>query len=143
MKSIYHICPASLQRKIAARAPRQRSLSIWAATAPRSRDRRYLDEIENRRRDISWLMKTETLQDSLESYRAKLQGQQRTAAALYDLALKAEHHNQPGDQISCYVTGARAKVKIGEHCRLATRRDAVHPDENAEHYMAKLKDLYD
>jgi DNA polymerase, archaea type len=104
---------------------------------------RYLDDIENHRKDIAWLAKTETLQDSLQSYQVKVKGKKRNAAAAYELALKSQRRCQPGDQISYYVTGAKTKVKISENCKLATRWDPQHPDENVEHYKAKLKELYE
>jgi DNA polymerase, archaea type len=103
--------------------------------------RRFLDDIEQHRRDITWLAKTETLQDSLETYQAKLKTKKRNPAAPYELALKAERRYQPGDQISYYVTGAKAKVKINENCKLASEWNPKHPDENIEHYKAKLKEL--
>ena len=103
----------------------------------------YLKDIENHRRDISWLMKTETLQDSLENYQAKVKAKKRNAAAPYELALKADRRYQAGDQISYYVTGTKAKVKISDNSKLASEWDANHPDENVEHYKAKLKELYE
>lgn len=104
---------------------------------------RYLDDLENHRRDISWIAKTETLQDSLDSYQAKVNAKKRNAAAPYELALKAERPYQPGDQISYYVTGTKAKVKISENCKLASQWDPKRPDENVEHYKAKLEELYE
>ena len=103
----------------------------------------YLEDLEHHRREISWLAKTETLQDSLDGYQAKVKAKKRNAAAPYELALKAERPYQPGDQISYYVTGAKAKVKISENCKLASQWDANNPDENVEHYKAKLAELYD
>ncbi len=104
---------------------------------------RYLEGIEKHRKDISWLMKTETLQDSLDGYRTKVKAKKRNAAAPYELALKSERPYQPGDQISYYVTGAKAKVRISDNCKLAKDWDPQHPDENVEHYKAKLKELYE
>jgi DNA polymerase elongation subunit (family B) len=104
---------------------------------------RYAADIEQHRRDISWLAKTESLQDSLDNYQAKVKAKKRNAAAPYELALKAERPYQPGDQISYYVTGAKAKVKISENCKLASQWDPEHPDENVEHYKAKLNELYE
>jgi DNA polymerase elongation subunit (family B) len=104
---------------------------------------RYLDDLENHRKGITWLAKTETLQDSLESYRAKVKTKKRNAAAPYELALKSQRRYQPGDQISYYVTGAKAKVKISENCKLATQWNPQDPDENIEHYKAKLNELYE
>jgi DNA polymerase, archaea type len=104
---------------------------------------RYLDDIENHRRDIAWLAKTETLQDSLQSYQAKVKAKKRNPAAAYELALKSHRRCQPGDQISYYVTGANTKIKVSENCKLTTQWDPQHPDENVEHYKAKLKELYE
>ena len=59
---------------------------------------RYADDVANHRKDISWLAKTETLQDSLENYQAKVKAKKRNAAAPYELALKAERPYQAGDQ---------------------------------------------
>ncbi|MBM4298802.1 MAG: DNA polymerase II, partial [Deltaproteobacteria bacterium] len=104
---------------------------------------RYADDITHHRRDIAWLAKTETLQDSLDSYQAKVKAKKRNAAAPYELALKAERPYQPGDQISYYVTGTKAKVKISENSKLASDWNAEKPDENVEHYKAKLNELYE
>jgi DNA polymerase elongation subunit (family B) len=104
---------------------------------------RYLADIEQHRKDIAWLAKTETLQDSLESYQAKVKAKKRNTAALYELALKSPRRYQPGDQISYYVTGTKAKVKISESCKIASQWNPEDPDENVEHYKAKLKDLYE
>ncbi len=104
---------------------------------------RYANDIEHHRKDIAWLMKTESLQDSLESYQAKVKAKKRNAAAPYELALKSERLYQPGDQISYYVTGTKAKVKISANSKLASQWNAQKPDENVEHYKAKLKELYE
>jgi DNA polymerase elongation subunit (family B) len=104
---------------------------------------RYLDDIEHHRRGISWLAKTESLQDSLDSYRTKVKAKKRNAAAPYELALQSERPYQPGDQISYYVTGTKSKVKISEHCKLVSRWDGRNPDENVEHYKTKLRELYE
>lgn len=105
--------------------------------------RRYLDDLEHHRMDIAMLMKTDTLQDSLAAYQAKIREKKRNPAAAYELALKAERPYQPGDQISYYVTGQGTKIKVNENCKLATEWDANQPDENVEHYKAKLAELYE
>jgi DNA polymerase, archaea type len=104
---------------------------------------RYLEDLEHHRMDISMLMKTETLQDSLETYRAKIREKKRNPAAAYELALRSERPYQPGDQISYYVIGEGTKVKANENCKLASQWDQKSPDENVEHYKAKLKELYE
>jgi hypothetical protein len=104
---------------------------------------RFSEDIEQHRKDIAWLAKTETLQDSLETYQVKVKAKKRNAAAPYELALRFPRRYQPGDQISYYVTGTIAKVKISENCKLATHWNPQNPDENLEHYKAKLKELYE
>ena len=41
---------------------------------------RYLEDIEQHRKDIAWLAKSETLQDSLETYQAKVKAKKRNAS---------------------------------------------------------------
>jgi len=104
---------------------------------------KYLEDLEQHRMDISLLMKTESLQDSLDTYRGKIKAKKRNPAAAYELALNSQRPYQPGDQISYYVTGKGAKVKINENSKLASQWDPDHPDENVDHYKAKLKELYE
>jgi len=104
---------------------------------------RFSEDIERHRRNIFWLAKTETLQDSLETYQIKIKTKKRNPAAPYELALKAQRPYRPGDQISYYVTGTKAKIRVNENCKLIAHWDAQKPDENVEYYKAKLKDLYE
>ncbi len=73
----------------------------------------YLAHIAtSRNRYRRTLMKTETLQDSLDNYREKVGGKRRNASAAYELALKSSRAYVAGDQISYYVSGRGAKVKV-------------------------------
>ena len=73
----------------------------------------------------------------------KVKAKRRNPSAGYETALRSERPYQSGDQISYYVTGQGAKLKINENCKLASQWDQRHPDENVEHYKGKLKDLYE
>ncbi|MBI3002924.1 MAG: DNA polymerase II [candidate division NC10 bacterium] len=103
---------------------------------------RYREAFRRHEFDVEMFMKTETLQESLESYREKVRQKKRNPAAAYELALKAERPYQPGDQISYYVTGRGRKVKVHEHGKLAAEWDPAHPDENVEYYIGKLEELH-
>jgi len=92
---------------------------------------------------IADLMKTETLQDSLDAYRDKIGDKRRNLAAAYELALKAERPYLAGDQISYYVTGRGARVKVNAAAKMAAEYDPKNPDENVEYYQAKLADLFE
>jgi len=92
---------------------------------------------------IADLMKTETLQDSLDTYRNKIDENRRNLGAAYELALKAERPYLPGDQISYYVTGRGAFAKVNAFAKMASEYDPAHPDENVEYYQVKLAELYE
>ncbi|MBI4609949.1 MAG: DNA polymerase II [Candidatus Rokubacteria bacterium] len=102
---------------------------------------RYLNDFAAHRIPVRQFMKTETLQDSLETYREKVRAKKRNPAAPYELALQSERPYQPGDQVSYYVTGHGLKVKVNEAAKLANHWDPAAPDENVEYYQAKVLDL--
>jgi DNA polymerase elongation subunit (family B) len=98
-------------------------------------------KIRNREWKIDMLMKTDTLQDSLEKYRAKIAGSARNRAAAYELALASGRNYRPGDQISYYIKTTPKKVPAYEAAKLATEFDPENRDENVDYYIAKLDDL--
>src|SRR5262249_20810545 len=98
-------------------------------------------KIRNREWKIDMLMKTDTLQDSLEKYRAKIAGSARNRAAAYELALASARNYRPGDQISYYIKTTPKKVPAYEAARLASDFDPRNRDENIDYYVAKLDDL--
>ena len=90
---------------------------------------------------IDMLMKTDTLQDSLEKYKTKIAGSARNRAAAYELALTSGRAYKPGDQISYYVKATPKKVAAYEAAKLASEFDPQNRDENVDYYIAKLGDL--
>ena len=103
------------------------------------------DEFEKRIRNREWkidmLMKTDTLQDSLDKYRAKIAGSTRNRAAAYELALASGRSYKPGDQISYYIKATPKKVPAYEAARLASDFDPENRDENVDYYVAKVDEL--
>src|SRR5438132_2004358 len=103
------------------------------------------NQFEQKIRDREWkidmLMKTDTLQDSLEKYRAKIAGSARNRAAAYELALASGRNYKPGDQISYYVKATTKKVPAYEAAKLASDFDPQNRDENVDYYVAKLNEL--
>ena len=98
-------------------------------------------KIRQREWSIEMLMKTDTLQDSLEKYRAKISGSARNRAAAYELALASGRAYKPGDQVSYYIKSTPKKVPAYEAARLASDFDPQNRDENVDYYLAKLDDL--
>jgi len=102
---------------------------------------RYAEAFEQHEFGVRKFMKTETLQDSLDTYREKIRGSKRNPAAAYELAIRSARPYQPGDQISYYVSGTSKKVKVHGAAKLASEWDPKNPDENVEYYKAKLIEL--
>src|SRR5438067_8055859 len=103
------------------------------------------DDFEKRIRSgqmpIDMVMKTDTLQDSLDKYRAKIAGSARNRAAAYELALGSGRAYKPGDQISYYITRTDKKRPAYESAKLASDFDPQNRDENVDYYVAKLDEL--
>ena len=102
---------------------------------------KFEKNIRNREWNIDMLMKTDTLQDSLDQYRAKIGAGGRNRAAAYELALASDRAYKPGDQISYYIKATPKKVAAYEAAKLATEFDPQNRDENVDYYIAKLDDL--
>jgi DNA polymerase elongation subunit (family B) len=98
-------------------------------------------KIRNREWKIDMLMKTDTLQDSLDKYRAKIAGSVRNRAAAYELALASGRNYKPGDQISYYIKATPKKVPAYEAAKPASEFDPENRDENVDYYLAKLDEL--
>jgi DNA polymerase, archaea type len=98
-------------------------------------------KIRNREWKIDMLMKTDTLQDSLDKYRAKIAGSARNRAAAYELALASSRTYKPGEQISYYIKATPKKVPAYEAAKPASEFDPQNRDENVDYYVAKLNEL--
>src|SRR3954453_16717788 len=101
----------------------------------------FEQKIRNREWKIDMLMKTDTLQDSLDKYRAKIAGSARNRAAAYELALASGRNYRPGDQISYYIKATPKKVAAYEAAKLASEFDPENRDENVDYYVGKLSEL--
>ncbi len=101
----------------------------------------FAQKIRERAWPIEMLMKTDTLQDSLDKYRQKIAGGGRNKAAAYELALTSGRNYKPGDQVSYYVKATPKKVAAYEAAKLVSDFDPQNRDENTDYYIAKLDDL--
>jgi DNA polymerase I len=101
----------------------------------------FEQKIRNREWNIDMLMKTDTLQDSLDKYRQKIAGSARNRAAAYELALASNRDYRPGEQISYYIKATPKKVPAYEAAKLASEFDPQNRDENVDYYISKLGEL--
>src|SRR5881275_3129920 len=97
--------------------------------------------IRNREMPIDMLMKTDTLQDSLDKYRAKIAGSARNRAAAYELALASGRNYKPGDRISYYIKATPKKIAAYEAAKLISEFDPQNRDDNVDYYVSKLGEL--
>jgi DNA polymerase I len=104
---------------------------------------RWLDAFVTHRVPLKAFARTETLQESVESYKERVAGGARPPSAAYELVAASGRAVQPGDQVSYYVTGRSAGVAVNEYARLASDWDAARPDENAEYYQAKVREIWE
>ncbi|MDD3118225.1 MAG: DNA polymerase domain-containing protein [Victivallales bacterium] len=103
--------------------------------------REYCQAIETRTWPLNRLAKTETLKDSVDTYRRKIAGGKSRRAAAYELAAQSSRDYRQGDQISYYITGIKAKVAAVDNCCLLAEAPPER-NENIAYYRGKLDDLH-
>ena len=97
--------------------------------------------LRNHELPLSELAKSETLSDSLDTYRRKQRSDSPRRSAAYELAIASGRDYRQGDQVSFYITGDRKKVSVVDSSKLlADAPDGVR-DENVEYYVSKLEEL--
>jgi DNA polymerase elongation subunit (family B) len=103
---------------------------------------RYLRKLVAHDCPVDWLIRTETLADTLENYRASVAAGKRNRAAVYELALSAPEKLMVGDRISYYVAGNAKHGAVHDNCRFITDFDPAHPDLNIPWYTGRLDQLF-
>ena len=104
---------------------------------------RWLEELAARRVPVKLLARTETLGETVDTYRERVAAGARNASAAYELALASGRSIQPGDQISYYVAGRGAHVSVSDHAKLLNAWDPARPDENVEYYQGKVLEIWE
>ncbi|WP_419643658.1 DNA polymerase domain-containing protein [Victivallis vadensis] len=111
------------------------------AAIPRAYDR-IRRSIESREIPLADLAKTETLNDSPETYKRKLAAGTGRRAAAFELAIRSERDYQSGDQVTYYITGEKKKVSAVDNAKLLADAPEGERDENTAYYLNKLDELY-
>ncbi|MFA7231705.1 MAG: DNA polymerase domain-containing protein [Victivallaceae bacterium] len=97
--------------------------------------------IECRKLPLEKLVKTETLGDSLDTYRKKLSGGNGRRSAAYELAIASGRDYRAGDQVSFYLTGDKKKASVVDNSKLLSDATSQR-DENIPYYLNKLEELH-
>lgn len=100
---------------------------------------RYVDRLRSKELDVTWIARTETINESPAAYREKVRLGKRNPSAAFEIALAAERAYRAGDQISYYVSGSAKSATAYESCRPASAFDPGHPDINVAYYIEKLR----
>ncbi len=89
--------------------------------------------------DVAWVARSETLNESPDSYREKLRLAKRNHSAAFEIALASGKSYRAGDHISYYVSGSGKNATAYEQCRAVAAFDPAHPDINVPYYIEKLR----
>lgn len=103
---------------------------------------RWLGDFAAHRVPLRLFTRTETLQETLETYRERVRGALRQPSACYELALASGRSFTPGDQVAYYVAGRGLASPVSGSARLASDWEAARPDENVQYYQAKVQEIW-
>ncbi len=98
--------------------------------------------LEARQIPLEKLAKTETLNDSPESYQRKLTAGTGRRSAAYELALKSGRDYRAGDQVTYFLTGEKKKLSVVDNAKLLSDAEPGGHDENIPYYLGKLEEQY-
>ncbi|MFZ4858535.1 MAG: DNA polymerase domain-containing protein [Desulfuromonadaceae bacterium] len=99
----------------------------------------YVARLRERVLDVAWVARSETLNESPDSYREKLRSGTRNHAAAFEVALAAGRPYRTGDHVSYYVSGFGKGTAAYENCRPVSAFNQAHPDINVPYYIEKLR----
>ena len=102
----------------------------------------YGARLRLRELDVAWVSRSETLNESPDSYRVKLGSGKRNHSAAFEIALASGRLHRTGDHVSYYVSGSGRDVTAYEQCRPVAAFDPAHPDINVLYYIEKLRHVH-
>ena len=100
---------------------------------------RYVARLRARGLDVAWVARSETLNESPDSYREKLRSGKRNHSAAFEIALVSGKPYSAGDHVCYYVSGSGKDATAYEQCRPVDAFDPAHPDINLPYYIEKLR----
>ena len=100
-------------------------------------------DLKEHRLPLQDLVKSETLSESVENYRKKMQsgGSSFRRSAAYEAAIRSGKEYRQGDQITFYATGSKKRITLADHAKLFADADPEIRDENVEYYLWELEEL--
>ena len=99
----------------------------------------YCARLRSKAMDVAWVARSETLNDSPDSYLEKLRLGKRNHSAAFEIALASGKRYRAGDHVNYYVSGSGSAVTAYEQCRPVAAFNPAHPDVNVLYYIEKLR----
>lgn len=103
--------------------------------------RRYSEKLLARNFPITWVARTETLNDTPAGYQTKVRAGKRNPSAAFEIACRADRLYRAGDQVSYYICGSGKEAVAYENCRPLEDFNPGKPDINIPYYLDKLRRL--
>ncbi|MDD2900675.1 MAG: DNA polymerase domain-containing protein, partial [Desulfuromonadaceae bacterium] len=100
---------------------------------------RYVTRLRSCTLDVAWVARNETLNESPDSYLAKVRSGKRNRSAAFEIARASGRPFRAGDRVSYYVSGSGRDATAYEQCRPVAAFDPAHPDINILYYIQKLR----
>lgn len=101
----------------------------------------FVQALTNHSLPFADLAKSETLSDSLDTYKRKLAGGTGKRSAAYELAIRSGREYRQGDPVAFYIIGDKKRVAVVDSSKLLTEADERIRDENVPYYLDKLEEL--
>ena len=101
----------------------------------------FVQALTNHSLPFADLAKSETLSDSLDTYKRKLAGGTGKRSAAYELAIRSGREYRQGDPVAFYIIGDKKRVAVVDSSKLLTEADEKIRDENVPYYLDKLEEL--
>ncbi|NTV49452.1 MAG: DNA polymerase II [Geobacteraceae bacterium] len=99
----------------------------------------YCASLRSKTMDVSWVARSETLNDSPDRYLEKLRLGKRNRSAAFEIALSSGKKYRAGDHVNYYVSGSGTDATAYEQCRPVAAFNPAHPDINVLYYIEKLR----
>jgi DNA polymerase elongation subunit (family B) len=103
---------------------------------------RWMSDFGAHRVPVRQFARTETLQDPLEIYRARVRAGARNPSAAYEVAFASGRALLPGDQVTYYIAGRSQRASVAAGAKLARLWNPAQPDEDVEYYQGKVLEVW-
>ncbi|MDD2270840.1 MAG: DNA polymerase domain-containing protein [Desulfuromonadaceae bacterium] len=99
----------------------------------------YAARLRSRTLDVAWVARSESLNESPDSYKEKVRSGKRNRSAAFEIAIASDRPFRAGDRVSYYISGSGREATAYEQGRSVSAFDPTRPDINVLYYVQKLR----